>query len=165
MIQKNFSIENCECFNNKCPFYLKYFIISLKDKIISNHNPPSQASDKIKNIDFLIKAKNDLNKAKVEQLLINNPEEYISPSIILNKKDDKKSSQAKKNVDEKNKITQVLESSTFKDDIPENQENNRNKVPIIFYNLIKIINIQYTSYISIFIFIFILFIIIINMED
>lgn len=162
MIQKNFSIENCECFNNKCPFYLKYFIISLKDKIISNQNPPSQASDKIKNIDFLVRAKNDLNKAKVEQLLINNPEEYISPSIILNKKDDKKSSQAKKNVDEKNKITQVLETSTFKDDMVE-----KNEKKYIFLNLIKIINIQYTSYISIFIFIFIfmLFIIILNMED
>lgn len=143
MKNNNFTIENCQCLDNKCSFSLQWWIFSLKDKLISQQNPPIQASNTAKNVDELIKAKNDLNIAIQDKILIENQPKYISPTIITNTKNTKEAFKANKNVKNKNKIAKILESTIFQDNDDDNNNHKNNKINI--FNMIKINYIQQTS--------------------
>ena len=142
MKKNNFSIENCECLNKICPFHLKYFLISLKDQLLSNQNPSIEASNEPNNIDSFIKAKKNLNDAIKKKILIDNKPNYISPSIILNTFNKKESNQAKKDIQKKRKIDNILETSTFK-----NNDKNTN-ITILIKNYIKLNYIKQGSFLS-----------------
>lgn len=162
MKKNNFSIENCECLNNKCPFLLTWWINSLKDKMLSNQNPPLKASGKAKNIEFLVKAKNDLNNAIKDKVLMDNQPEYISPTIILNSRNVKDKNKANKDIENKNKITKLLEAETFQDDNDDNNTKNTRQMNILLKNYIKINYIQQRSLLPVFLIIGMILIFIIN---
>lgn len=151
MIDKNFSIENCQCLDNKNPFDFKYLIVTLKNKMIDNKNPTLQASDKIKKVDSAIKAKIELNEAIKDKLIFDAKPEYISPiNIQLKDKNDKK--KIINNINKKKKMSLLSENNVF---LNEKQPIITNyKIIMNIYNLKKN---QYFSFIILILMLFILY--------
>lgn len=125
MLPKNFSIENCESLLLKVQFLkLKKFLNELRNIKIIN-DPILKACIISKNINSTIEAKQNLQKAILDKVLIDNPQTYIYPNIyneINYEVMEDKSLNALENVKIKKNIAERMEQNIF---FPvEDEENN-----------------------------------------